>query len=177
MTEADIPLLINYWFSATPQHLLKMGVDVQKMPSTEDFAQMLRVQLATPLPQRRSFCIIWEINGQPVGHCNTNPTTFGKEATMHLHLWNAAQRKNGFGHQLLQKSIDLFFKQLELQVLFCEPYALNEAPNRTLAKAGFQLEKEYVTVPGFINFEQPVKRWYLTHQAWQAGRNQQAANE
>lgn len=38
----------------------------------------------------------------------------------------------------------------------------NPAPNKTLKKAGFELVKEYVTTPGPINFEQPVKLWCLS---------------
>ena len=33
-----------------------------------------------------------------------------------------------------------------------------------MEKLGFEFIKEYITVPGFINFEQPVKRWELTLQ-------------
>ena len=59
-------------------------------------------------------------------------------------------------------SLPIFFERLQLQTLICEPYALNEAPSRTLKKLGFIYEKSYVCVPGPINIEQEVKRWYFT---------------
>jgi len=43
---------------------------------------------------------------------------------------------------------------------------LNPAPHKTLEKAGFHLAKEYTTVPGSINFEQQVKQWLITRQAF-----------
>jgi hypothetical protein len=50
---------------------------------------------------------------------------------------------------------------IPLKKLFCEPYALNPAPNKTLEKIGFEFVKEYITTPGWINFEQPVKLWMM----------------
>ena len=58
-------------------------------------------------------------------------------------------------------SLSYFFKHLKLQKVVCEPYALNDAPNKTLKKAGFNFIKEYTTIPGSLNFEQPVKQWSL----------------
>ena len=63
-------------------------------------------------------------------------------------------------------TIPCYFKNLQLKKLICEPYALNPAPHKTLEKLGFQFEKEYVTVPGSINFEQPVKRWVLSFESY-----------
>jgi len=158
----DIPLLLNYWFTAEHPFLKSMGVDVEKMPSQDQFRQMLIDQLNTPIEHRRSYCIIWLSNGEPVGHSNTNPTNFGEDATMHLHLWHSAKRKQGVGTALLKLTIPLFFETLHLKTLWCEPYALNAAPNKTLEKVGFEFVKEYVTIPGYINFEQPVKQWKLS---------------
>ncbi len=61
-------------------------------------------------------------------------------------------------------SLPFFFKNLQLKNVFCEPYALNPAPNRTLEKVGFECLEEYVTVPGYLNFEQPVKRWRMSRE-------------
>ena len=50
----------------------------------------------------------------------------------------------------------------KLKNLFCEPYTLNPAPNRTLIKLGFDFVEEYETMPGKINFLQKVNRYVLT---------------
>lgn len=159
MQESDVAAIVRYWTQSSPEHLQAMGVDVSKLPAPAALSQLLHTQLQLPLPDRRSFCLIWEADGAPIGHCNTNPTYFGEYAYMHLHLWSAATRQQGIGLSLLKMSLPVFFHTLQLRKLYCEPYALNEAPNRTLAKAGFRLEMEYVTTPGSLNFEQPVKRW------------------
>ncbi len=162
----DIPLLSQYWFESDAAFLHSLGVDVLKLPGREQFSQMLAEQLRTPLETRRSFCLIWLEDEQPVGHSNTNPTYFGEEAYMHLHLWKNGLRRQGLGTAFVQLSISVYFEKLKLKRLISEPYALNAAPNKTLEKAGFILMKEYITIPGAINYEQPVKRWELSREQY-----------
>jgi RimJ/RimL family protein N-acetyltransferase len=157
----DIPYLADYWTQSPHEYLISMGVDITKLPSRESFITMLEDQFHKPIEQKRSYCLIWLYEDQPVGHSNTNPTYYGREANMHLHIWENDYRKKGFGGIFLQMTIPLFFTNLKLKKLICEPYALNPAPHRALQKLGFELEKEYTTIPGSINFEQPVKRWIL----------------
>jgi RimJ/RimL family protein N-acetyltransferase len=64
-------------------------------------------------------------------------------------------------------TLPLFFERLQLKKLYCEPYALNSAPNKSLEKVGFEFIKEYITIPGSLNFEQPVKRWELSYEKFQ----------
>lgn len=155
----DIPLIVKYWTEADPEYLKGMGADPSKLPAAEAFQNMLAQQLDQSYEEKQSYCLIWELENEAVGHCNVNKIIYGSEAYMHLHLWNNPDRKKGLGTEFIKLSIPLFFKNLELKIIYSEPYALNPAPNRTLEKAGFTLEKEYLTIPGAINFEQMVKRW------------------
>ena len=161
MQENDIGFIVKYWHESNPEFLTGMGVDLSKIPGKNDLEKMLQNQVNLPYPEKQSYALVWKIDEKPVGHCNVNKITFGEEAYMHLHLWQAINRKKGMGTQLVKKSLPYFFKNLQLKVLYCEPYALNEAPNKMLGKLGFEFEKEYITIPGSLNFEQPVKRWKL----------------
>lgn len=161
MTLNDVPHIVNYWQNASKEHLLKMGAMIEKMPSREKMTSFLEAQEQLPINKKESFCTIWLLDSKPVGHCNVNIITFGKQATMHLHVWEPLERKKGYGVQFVKKSLEYFFKYLNLQKVICEPYALNDAPNITLEKVGFTFEKEYITTPGSLNFEQPVKQWVL----------------
>lgn len=162
MNEKDIALIVNYWLHSDPLHLQRMGVALAKIPTEAQLSQMLSSQLALPVEQKRAYCIIWQLDGNPIGHCNTNPTTYGEEAYMHLHIWMPDIRRMGHGLQLLKLTLPYFFDHLQLKRLYCQPYALNDAPNKTLKKLGFEFEEEYITTPGSLNFEQPVKKWLLT---------------
>lgn len=157
----DLESLVNYWMNSSDEHMKGMGVDLSKLPKKSELTSMLGSQLHTPLEQKKSYALIWLLDNKPVGHCNVNQIEYGKQAYMHLHLWQNNSRKKGLGSQFVKLSIPLFFKDLNLQQLLCEPYALNPAPNKTLKKIGFTFIKEHICVPGYLNFEQPVKRWVL----------------
>lgn len=159
--ERDIPYIASYWVDSDGDFMEGMGVDLSKLPTVEGVTEMLQSQLNNPYQEKQSFATIWEVDGEAIGHCNVNKIVFGQEAYMHLHIWDKLKRRKGIGMQLVKKSLQMFFDKLELQTVYCEPYALNESPNKTLEKVGFTFEKEYVTTPGYLNFEQPVKRWRM----------------
>jgi RimJ/RimL family protein N-acetyltransferase len=161
MLASDIPFITNYWLNAEPAYLTGMGVDLNKMPTKEQWVTMLTEQLNQSYREKKAYCTIWEMDNSPIGHCNVNKIIFGEEAFMHLHLWYADKRLHGLGAQLVKKSLAYFFNNLQLKILYCEPYALNPAPNKTLPKAGFEFVKEYITVPGYLNFEQKVCLWQI----------------
>jgi RimJ/RimL family protein N-acetyltransferase len=162
MHKSDIDLITQYWLTADADFLLGMGVDIGKMPSRENWHQMLGEQLIQDYPEKKSYCLIWTVDHEPIGHSNVNKIKFGEEAYMHLHIWNTGTRQKGYGVKLVKKSLPYFFKNLGLKTLYCEPYALNPAPSKVLEKVGFSFVKEYKTTPGWINFEQQVNRWELT---------------
>jgi RimJ/RimL family protein N-acetyltransferase len=167
LQQNDIEPLTNYWLTASPEFLTGLGVDLQKMPRPEEWSMMLNEQLNTPVKDKKSYCIIWLEDGIPVGHSNINKIIFGEEAYMHLHLWNNASRKKGNGTAFLKLTLPYFFENYQLKELCCEPYALNPAPNKTLAKAGFTFIKKYTCVPGILNFEQEVNLWEMTREQFE----------
>ena len=116
--------------------------------------------------KKQFYYVIWEIDNQPVGHSNLNKITFGQEAYMHLHVWQKHLRQQGNGTYFVQESIGHYFEKFHLQNLFCEPYSLNKAPNKTLPKAGFELIKTYEPEIGWINFRQLVNRWEISKEQW-----------
>lgn len=162
----DIGLVLDYWHNLTKDQLESMGADIKKLPSRQKMFEMLALDMALPFDRKSSYALIWLANRHGIGHSNVNKIIYGKEAYMHLHLWMSDMRLQGTGTELVKMSLPYFFENLKLETLFCEPYALNPAPNKVLEKVGFQFEKEYTTTPGYINFEQPVRRWKLTKERY-----------
>jgi len=160
--QEDIELIINYWLNADKTFLKNMGVDLSKMPTKESWVNMLSQQLGQSYHEKKSYCIIWQVDGKAAGHSNVNKIIFGQEAFMHLHLWKKDIRKSGLGTELVKMTLPYFFNNMNLKILYCEPYSLNPAPNKTLTKVGFEFVKENITIPGFLNFEQKVNLWKLT---------------
>lgn len=161
--QKDIDPIINYWLGSSEAHMKGMGVDLNKLPTKEEWTSMLMEQLSQPIEEKKSYAIIWLINGKPIGHCNINKINFGVDAYMHLHIWQPDIRKKGLGVKLVKMTLPYFFKKFNLKKLYCEPYALNPAPNKTLEKIGFTFVKKHRTTPGYINLEQEATLWKLSY--------------
>ena len=116
---------------------------------------------ALPIEARNFFGIVWEIDGRAAGWSSADKIVFGQEAYMHLHVLDPERRGQGNGTFFVRESAKIYFDTLRIKRLFCEPYAFNVAPNRTLQAAGFKYVKTHETVPGPFNFHQPVTRWML----------------
>jgi len=157
----EVQLIPEYFLAMNDAQLRGMGVDPPKLPKIDEWTQILVEDFARPVEEKHFYYVLWLVDGQIVGHSNINKIEFGDHAFTHLHLWNAENRKRGFGVELLKLSAREYFKRFELKFVFSEPFAGNPAPNRTLPKAGFDLVKTYDTLPGWINFHQTVNRWQL----------------
>ena len=102
ITSNDIKLVTDYWLNASDEYLTKIGVDLSKIPHRQDFTQILKKQISLPYEKKKSYALIWLVDKRPVGHCNLTNITFGKEATMHLHMWHKRNRFKGIGYELLK---------------------------------------------------------------------------
>ena len=158
----DIPLIVGYFHNADAAFLEGMGVDPGKLPDFDAWRDLINEDMEKPPEDKSLFYLIWEIDSVPAGHSNINKIVHGREAYMHLHLWRPQARRSGNGQWLFKASISRYFEKFLLERLYCEPYALNPAPNRILEKAGFDLVTSYETIPGWINYHQPVNRWVLS---------------
>ncbi|MTI31863.1 GNAT family N-acetyltransferase [Xanthovirga aplysinae] len=167
----DIDLIVDYFLNSTAEYLRGMGADKNKLPTKMGWMEILRREYNKEEKDKEHYYIIWEIDSKPVGHCNINKITFGKEAFMHLHLWKSDRRRKGIGFEFLKQTIPFYFRNFKLKALVCEPFALNPAPNKILPKLGFEFEKTYETTPGWINFHQKVNRYILTLKRFKAGFN------
>ncbi len=162
----EVDLIVDYWLNSDSNQLIGMGGDLSKLPTRDQLKSMLTEQVNCDLLDKKSYALIWELDGKPVGHSNVNNIDYGNQATMHLHLWKSINRKKGTGTELVKKSLPFYFEKLKIKKLICEPYALNPAPNKTLQKVGFEFIKKHITIPGTLNFEQEVNRWELTKEAY-----------
>jgi RimJ/RimL family protein N-acetyltransferase len=162
MKESDITRIVEYWLMADKSFLMGMGVDLAKVPPKMAWENIIKQQFVLPTPVKEVYFVIWLLNDIPVGHSNINKIVFGEDASMHLHLWNSGVRHHGMGLVFVRLSLPYFFNNFHLKKIYCEPYALNPAPNRLLAKAAFTFIKKYTTIPGWLNFEQEVNRWEMS---------------
>ncbi len=161
----DIESIISYFHNASNDYLINLGADPKKIPNRVKWKNSLIIEYQKPIKKTKYYYTIWEYNNQAIGHCNINKIVFGKEAYMHLHIWNPNPklRDKGLGESLLKMSIESFFDKFQLKELYCEPRAANKAPHKVLSKVGFKYLKTCEIVPGPINYLQEVKRYRLTN--------------
>ncbi len=157
----DIVKIVDYFVNADAEFLEAMGADKSKLPKRDNWIKKLESELTKPYKNKEFYYIIWLLDNQEIGHSNINTIVFGKSATMHLHLWNNADRKSGLGLDFLRLTIPYYFRNFGFEKLICEPYSKNVAPNNVLKKLNFELVRTYETTPGWINFKQTVNRYEL----------------
>lgn len=166
--KTDIHHIVNYWKNLSNDQLETMGIDPKELYVYANLAEYIAKQIDLPIDQKSALYIIGLSDGEAYGHCYVNGIVFGKEAHMHLHVWNSSGRKQGRGSEMVKKSIPYFFERLELKNLFCETYHLNIAPNKTIERLGFEFEKCYTTSPSGWSFTLKVNRWKLTKNAFRS---------
>jgi RimJ/RimL family protein N-acetyltransferase len=165
MAVSEVDLIIDYFHQASPEFLKAMGVDPSRLPEPARWKASMAREFALPVEQRRGFAVLWALDGVPVGFSSVDKIKFGQEAFMHLHILHPERRQAGLGAAFVGLTVPIYFETLRVERLFCEPYAFNAAPNRTLQRAGFKYVKTHETVPGDLNFHQPVTRWMLEKDA------------
>ena len=163
LEEADI--IIDYFHGASHDFLKSLGISPAKLPHREDWWAFYRAEYKRPIDKRRAILVLWELDGESLGFSTADKIIFGQEAYMHLHILHPERRSSGYGANLVAQTVRIYFSKLKIHQLYCEPYALNTAPNRTLQKVGFKYIKTYEAIPGPLNFRQPVNRWLLDAEA------------
>jgi RimJ/RimL family protein N-acetyltransferase len=158
----DFEQITDYFLNASPSFLKGMGVDPSKLPPREKWIDGFLADSEKPDAEKDRIYLIWTFEGRAVGHASVNKISFGKEAFIHLHLWKPELRKAGLGTEFFRRSVEYFSERLDLERMFCEPFAENPAPNKVLPKIGFRFVKKYETIPGQINFKQEVNQYELT---------------
>jgi RimJ/RimL family protein N-acetyltransferase len=161
MTLDETDLVANYFHTSTVEHLEAMGVDPSRLFSRTTWRERYALDYARPRPERTLMAVVWLEDATPVGFSTADKIVFGERANMHLHVLDPERRNSGIGVQGVRLSVELYFETLKLKALFCEPNAFNVAPNRTVQTAGFKYVKTHLTVPGPLNFHQPVTRWVI----------------
>ncbi len=161
MTEAEFEVRVRYFHDAPDELLATMGVDRDLLPDPDDWRSSYVRERARPLAERENFALSWLLEGTMIGFSTADRIELGRQAFMHLHIVTAARRRTGLGVEAVRRSAAVYFDTFDLERLFCEPNALNIAPNRTVQAAGFRYLYSHHTTPGRLNFPQIATRWVL----------------
>ncbi len=161
MALSEVGFRIRYFHDASDDYLLALGVDRKLLPTPEAWRSFHERDYGRPLKEREHYSLLWELDGQAIGFSSLDHIDFGDQAFMHLHIVEPSHRRRGLGTSFVTLSASRYFEVFSLKRLYCEPNALNVAPNRTLQRAGFTYLLSHETIPGPINFRQVTTRWVL----------------
>ncbi len=161
MRADEIHIRSDYFHGATDAELLALGVDRARLPSPRAWQESYEEDRSRSLEERSGYALVWMLDHVVVGFSTADRIVFGQQAFMHLHILDADRRRRGLGTQFVGLSARAYFEAFCLQRLFCEPNALNVAPNRTLQQAGFRYVLSRECTPGPINFPQVTTQWVL----------------
>jgi len=161
----EVGVVIDYFHSASAEHLATLGVDPTRLLEPSKWRQLYEHDFAQAVERRRGFMVLWELEGRPIGFSTVDKLKYGLEAYMHLHVTDPSLRHAGHGSACVRRSVDIYFETLKLKRLYSEPNAFNTAPNRALQRAGFRYVKTHMTVPGPLNFHQAVTRWIVERES------------
>jgi RimJ/RimL family protein N-acetyltransferase len=147
MTLQETALIIEYFHAATPEYLEMLGVDPTRLQPALQWQRLYEQMFERPVEQRNGFLVSWLSDDRFLGFSTADKIRIGRQANMHLHITDPSLRKQGIGVECVRKTVELYFRVLELKQLFCEPNAFNVAPNRTLQKAGFTyVTKQFISI-------------------------------
>jgi RimJ/RimL family protein N-acetyltransferase len=162
MQLADYEVRIAYFHQATDEHLARLGVDRSLLPSAAAWRDSFERDLSRPLDERAEYGVVWEVDERPIGFSTADQIRVGDEAHMHLHIVDPDQRASGLGTEFVRLTARHLCEVLRLSRLYCEPNALNVAPNRVLQKAGFRYVRSRECRPSPMNTHQTTTIWLYT---------------
>lgn len=157
----DIPRIVDYWANASPEYLLVMGADPEKIPRPDVWQANLEMILSTPEREAETFYLIWLVDGQAIGFNSLKNIVYGEHGDMHLHIWEKASRGKGYGGTLFCLATVEFFRRFELKTIYCEPSASNHDPNRMLQKVGFPLILTHTAASSEISLVCELNRYNI----------------
>jgi RimJ/RimL family protein N-acetyltransferase len=161
LTGIELKKVVDYFLNFTPDEDLMAGANRKNYPSRKTWIKRLLEDTQKHITKRQFFYLGWFLDKKLIGHCNINKIAFGKEAYIHLHLWERKLRRQGLATHFLVQATRFYFKNFRLQKISCEPKSDNTASKKVLEKCGFILQDTYITKPSMLSIEHEVSRYEL----------------
>lgn len=157
----DFDSFIAYFTSPSTADAERMGLDISRVPSAAKLRSDLDAIIDAPLSRLPIFILTWCVDGKAIGHSSLKKIVHGDSGSMHLHMWHADLRGNGYGPRLFCLSALDFYERFNLKRIICEPKADNPMANRMLNKIGFPLTLRHLAASSEISIVCELNRYEI----------------
>jgi RimJ/RimL family protein N-acetyltransferase len=157
----DLDGYIAYFTRPSKADAERMGLAIDRVPSSTRLRSDLETMIAAPLHRLRSFVLAWCVDGKAVGHSSLKDIVPGDFGSIHLHMWRADLRGKGYGPRLFCWSALDFYERFNLKRIICEPKADNSMANRLLKKIGFPLVLTHVAASSELSVVCELNRYEI----------------
>ena len=161
LAREDFAGFITYFTRASKADAERMGLAIDKVPSSTQVRSDLEAMIATPVDRLRSFVLAWCFDGQSIGHSSLKDIVPRESGSIHLHMWRADLRGKGYGPRLFCLSALDFYDRFNLKRIICEPKADNPMANRMLRKIGFPLVLTHVAASSELSVVCELNRYEI----------------
>ena len=156
LVHSDLPCIADYWSSANPAFLERLGVDGSRFGNPE--AIMARFEPAIPSgdPEQAKLAFAIDVDGDMVGYTNLNRYS-ATENYSHWHIIDPQWRKSGLSTLLYPYRLHTYFTCTPMTRLIHQTRPENVGVNRLLdrfvpiAETSFVAKPDGLSLPGVFN--------------------------
>jgi len=140
LSEAEIPLVLEYWFHSPEGFIESLGVDPAKMPAEEDMKTGLikKCQDNQKLPDSKLNAVVILYERRPIGLHTLFPMREGESGIFHAHIWDQTMRRKGIAQISYPLACKEFMKRFNLQKILFKTPKQNTGAIRVKEKLGIR---------------------------------------
>jgi RimJ/RimL family protein N-acetyltransferase len=166
LSEADVPLVLDYWYRSPPGFIELLGADLSKLPAEAHFADSLRQRLRANEgsgPSRlNTLAILHE--GAVVGFHTLNPMVAGDYGIFHAHIARPEYRRRGVAELSYPPACRIFLQRFDLKRILFKTPLQNAGAIRVKEKLGIRCIGEETIDFGVIRAGTVAKVYELTRE-------------
>jgi len=146
LTSADLPAIVDYWLLSPDEHLDFMGVDRQRLGSSEDVHIRFANAARTGDPSQPTIALAITLDGQLVGYTLLN--RYSEEVNYsHWHITVSNLRGKGLSTALYPYRVKAYFDLAPISQLIHQTRTRNLGVNRMLDKFVMVSETKLIDKP------------------------------
>jgi len=146
LTSADLPAIVDYWLLSPDEHLDFMGVDRQRLGSSEDVHRRFANAARTGDPSQPTIALAITLDGQLVGYTLLN--RYSEEVNYsHWHITVSNLRGKGLSTALYPYRVKAYFDLAPISQLIHQTRTRNLGVNRMLDKFVMVSETRLIDKP------------------------------